>query len=74
MSKYIWVCTECGSPEVLFDAFAKWNEDTQKLELHSTFDATFCEVCEGSCKVQKINTDDNGESNKGRANLSDFGF
>jgi hypothetical protein len=26
------VCTECGSDDVLFDAYAIWNKDTQAFE------------------------------------------
>lgn len=45
----IAVCAYCNSTEVLADAFAKWNVDTQKWEVESTFDkGATCAQCEES--------------------------
>ena len=40
------VCEHCQSPNVLQDAWARWNPDAQAWELHSTQDHTWCEACE----------------------------
>lgn len=42
------VCGTCGSTDLLFDAYARWNEETQDFELVTTFDkGHVCEHCEG---------------------------
>lgn len=38
-------CRECGSENIVADAFARWNVETQAWELSSLFDATCCEDC-----------------------------
>ena len=40
-----WVCSECGSDEVLHDAYAIWNSETQDFELRSVHDDCVCEGC-----------------------------
>jgi DNA-directed RNA polymerase subunit RPC12/RpoP len=52
--KIKYVCTQCGSDNVLFDAWAAWNEEKQEMELVTTFDDTYCEQCGGECKVKEI--------------------
>jgi len=47
-------CSECGSTEVLHDAWAEWNEPEQRLELAETFDATHCRQCDGECKMVTV--------------------
>lgn len=46
------VCKTCGSTRVLFDAYASWNAQEQRYELHGdAFDYVICEEegkCEGS--------------------------
>jgi hypothetical protein len=49
--KVIYVCSTCGSEEVLLDAWASWNKDAQRWELANTFDAAYCAECEGECSV-----------------------
>jgi hypothetical protein len=43
------VCSHCGSTEVLRDAYAEWDVETQQWELHSVFDNAICqsETCDG---------------------------
>lgn len=36
------VCSECGSDNVLVDAFASWNPDTQRYELDNIYDQWQC--------------------------------
>lgn len=45
-------CESCGSNDIVADANAVWNIETQQWELANTFDATYCNSC--------------GETNKGR--------
>lgn len=48
------VCSECGSEDVLVDAYASWNYGKQKYELDSTYDNTFCNNCGGECSINEI--------------------
>ena len=54
MAKIKYMCRECGSDNVLFDAWAKWNVETQEMELNYTYDNTYCENCDCECKVEEI--------------------
>jgi hypothetical protein len=45
------VCKTCGSDKVLFDAYAEWNYQEQKFELHSEFDQAFCLDCDGETTI-----------------------
>ena len=49
--KIAYVCDFCGSEEVLVDAWAQWDKDSQRWELFNTFDAAFCAECDGECSV-----------------------
>jgi hypothetical protein len=45
------VCATCGSDQVLADAFAKWDVESQQWYLHATYDkGSVCEsdVCDGA--------------------------
>jgi hypothetical protein len=46
------VCTDCGSDNVMRDAWAIWNMEDQEWDLSQTFDEAFCQNCEGSCKLE----------------------
>ena len=52
MSRIRKVCSTCGSPDVLLDAFAEWDEVEQAWCLQNTFDAAYCETCEGETSVE----------------------
>lgn len=39
------VCPECGSDNVLLDAWASWNHDKQAFEVAATFENGICEDC-----------------------------
>ena len=44
------VCNTCGGTDVQVDAWASWDVDTQRWELHSTYEANaFCAECDGKC-------------------------
>lgn len=48
-------CKTCGSYDVRNDAWAEWNEVSQKWVLGDMlFDATFCEKCECECKIEEL--------------------
>lgn len=42
------VCQECGSTEVVKDAWAEWDEETQEWVLQNVFDMGYCQNCESS--------------------------
>ncbi len=50
--KYKYICKYCGSDEIRKDAFAAWNEELQKFELSTIFDAKYCVKCEGETKTK----------------------
>jgi len=51
-AKVDWVCEHCGSNDVLVDAYAEWNVDTQQWEIHSTFNkGSYCRECDGECRL-----------------------
>lgn len=41
------VCRTCGSDDILSDAWARWNVETQQWELSSALDNEECCCCEG---------------------------
>jgi hypothetical protein len=49
-----WVCSHCGSENVLLDAWAAWNIETQSWELANVFDAAFCEDCDGETHLKVV--------------------
>lgn len=52
--KTIYVCTKCGSANVLADAFVHVNDP----EDVRTFDDVYCENCESSCKTKEVEVSD----------------
>lgn len=57
------VCYVCGSENVLRDAYASWNVETQEWELQNVFDAAVCEGrCEGETKIEEVPVDDQQEA------------
>lgn len=45
------VCNECGSDEILVDAFGEWDSEGNQWVLHSTYDDLFCSSCSKSVDV-----------------------
>src|SRR4051794_30222570 len=37
-TKVIWICPSCGSSNIVIDAWAVWDVDTQRTVLGNTFD------------------------------------
>lgn len=54
--KQIYVCRYCGTDDILEDAYARWDVETQQFELSSTHGNAVCENedCEAS---QRSETD-----------------
>lgn len=46
-----FVCATCGSDEVKCDAWAAWSVDRQQWEVENTFDNSYCDTCEGECRI-----------------------
>ena len=46
----IYVCTYCGSPRVKRDAWVSVNDPDDV----SVFDDTFCEDCDGPCRIEPV--------------------
>lgn len=44
------VCRHCGSANVMRDAWAVWNTDTQSWELGASFDHSLCGNCDAETK------------------------
>lgn len=52
---YDFVCSTCGSNDVLSDAYAEWNIVTQQWELQNTFDkGAFCAHCDGETRFDRV--------------------
>ena len=47
-------CSHCGSTDVVIDAWANWNDETQEWELFDTFDEAFCRACEGGAQLKWV--------------------
>ena len=45
------VCKECGSEQVMLDAWAAWDVDKQEWTLYDVFPDSWCETCEGVCTI-----------------------
>lgn len=55
MAKLKMVCRRCGSDDVLADAYAAWNVETQKWEVESTFDkGGHCNACDGEARIVSV--------------------
>lgn len=52
--KIIKVCCDCGSSDVLQDAWAEWDFKTQEWVLRHVFNEAYCEVCDGPTKTQSF--------------------
>ena len=46
-------CEQCGSADVMRDAWARWDPATQAWTLGTVFDAAFCNACEADATLVK---------------------
>lgn len=44
-------CADCGGSNVLLDAYAFWNDDTQDWEVAHSFDNAHCDDCDGETSI-----------------------
>ena len=49
-----YICEKCGSPNVLFDAYAVWDHIAQRMELHSHYDFESCSTCGSEGSVTEV--------------------
>jgi len=52
------VCSYCGSEGVKLDAWAVFDFVAQEWVLESTFDAGWCDDCDGEANIVEIDVDD----------------
>lgn len=51
-TKITMVCSECGSTEVVADAYAAWDADKQDWTVANVFDkGAYCDTCEGETRI-----------------------
>ena len=41
-----YICGVCGSTNLVYDAYAQWDVDNQRMELRSNYDQCDCLDCE----------------------------
>lgn len=52
------VCSHCGGENVMRDAYAAWNPETQQWELGNVFDQGYCEDCGGEATLDELPLED----------------
>ena len=53
--KVAMVCSECGSTEVLADAYAEWDTEAQDWAVASTFEkGAHCAECDGDTRIDAV--------------------
>lgn len=49
------VCSECGSSDVLADAYAEWDVDAQDWVVQNVFDkGAYCNKCDGETRLEEV--------------------
>jgi hypothetical protein len=62
------VCADCGSDDVLADAYAEWDVASQKWELQNTFyKGAYCNACEAETRLDEQEIDRPKRSPSGTA-------
>lgn len=61
MPKIRKICAECGSENVVADAWAEWDEYAQDWVLANVFDYEFCQACESETTIKNIEAIDRGD-------------
>jgi hypothetical protein len=58
MPKMQMICRNCGSINVVADAYAGWNVETQAWEISNVFDkGAHCDECEGETRIDEVEWD-----------------
>jgi hypothetical protein len=47
-------CARCGGTNVLRDAWAEWDDETQTWVLNNVFDQAYCEDCDGETSLEEV--------------------
>ncbi len=56
------VCTECGSDEVLADAYVQWGVEKQEWIVQNVFEkGDYCDSCDGEARYEAIELADHAE-------------
>ena len=56
------VCTECGSDEVLADAYVQWDVEKQDWIVQNVFEkGGYCDTCEGEARYEEVELNDQAE-------------
>ena len=59
MPKLQMICQNCGSINVVADAYASWSVDKQEWEVQNTFDkGAYCDDCEGETRIDEVEYDE----------------
>jgi hypothetical protein len=58
MPKRNMICSQCGSDEVLRDAYASWCIETQQWVLDNVFDYAHCRTCDEETNIEEIECKD----------------
>ena len=58
--KICFVCSVCNSAEVVADAYAEWNMETQAWELQNVFEygISYCNACDGPTSLKEETCDE----------------
>jgi len=56
LSNHLYVCSFCGSDSVKLDAWAVWDVDSQSWQVSETFEAAWCDDCDGETTVREVET------------------
>jgi hypothetical protein len=52
------VCAECGSGDVLADAYAEWDIENQSWTVQNVMDnGHHCNACDGECSIEEVDID-----------------
>ncbi len=52
------ICKECGSENVVMDAWVKWNPEKDDWEIDTVHDNAFCYDCEGETTIVDVEIDE----------------
>jgi hypothetical protein len=53
------VCAECGSDDVLADAYAEWDKENQCWTVQNVMDkGHHCNACDGECRIEEVPEED----------------
>lgn len=47
------ICANCGGENVMRDAWAQWDAESQQWTLSATFDHAHCEDCDGAAWIEE---------------------